>query len=44
VYLYVMKAVRNNSEKWELTFKTTGDNLTKDEKKEREGYKNDYIQ
>jgi len=27
------KDVRNNSEKWELTFKRTGDNLTKDEKK-----------
>jgi len=43
MFLFVMKAIRNNSEKWELTFKRTDDNLTKEEKKEREGYKNDYI-
>lgn len=31
----------SNSEKWELTFKRTGDNLTKDEKKGKGGLQND---
>ncbi len=37
MFLYEKKVIRDNSEKWELTFKRTGDNLTKEEKKGKGG-------
>lgn len=41
MYILLTMNTLDNSEKWELTFKITGDNLTKEEKKGNGGLRHD---